>query len=278
MTLRSSFSGSDLFNRAVRRILRPLVRALIAQGVTAPAFYRIVKQTYVEVAAQDLGDRATDSRINVTTGVHRRDVKEFRALDDGQDDSIAQKVSILATVIGRWMSEPAYKGDTGPIPLPRTADEGPSFDGLVRSVSRDIRPRTVLDELIRQNIVEMHEDVVHLLVMGFVGPADMDQKLHFFARNLGDHMQAAVDNLLDDAPPHLERAVFYNNLSAASIAAIEAQARRIGLEALEQINSIAAAHQSEDRTANAASHRFRFGVFFFKEDEDAEGTSDNAER
>ena len=73
------FTKSSLFEQAVRAILRPLVRALIAQGVTATAFYRIVKQTYVEVASDAAGRSATDSQVSVMTGVHRRDVKALRA-------------------------------------------------------------------------------------------------------------------------------------------------------------------------------------------------------
>ena len=57
------------------------MRALIAQGVTAPALYRLLKRLYVEVAEREFrldGERPTDSRISLLTGVHRRDVKAFR--------------------------------------------------------------------------------------------------------------------------------------------------------------------------------------------------------
>lgn len=271
------FSQSSLFERSLRRILQPLVRALIAQGVTAPAVYRIVKQTYVDVAAQELGEAATDSRINIMTGVHRRDVKEFRNRDADEDDGLGHKVSILALVVGRWMSDKAYAGPDGPASLPRSDDAGPSFETLVQSVSRDIRPRTVLDELLRQGVVRIDDDIVSLELLGLVGPADTEQKLHFFAHNLGDHMQAAVDNLLSENPLHLERAVFYNHLEKDSVAAIEEDARRIGIDALSQINSKAASHQTEDKHHPSAIHRFRFGVFFYKEEEDVEGPQPDAD-
>lgn len=251
------------------------MRALIAQGVTAPALYRIVKQTYVEVAVDDLGDAATDSRVNVVTGVHRRDVKEFRTGDQSDSNETQRKVSILLTVVGRWMSDPMFTENGRPRVLPRFAADGPSFETLVQSVSRDIRPRTVLDELTRQGIAELEDDMVRLLSEGLVGSADTDQKLHFFAFNLGDHMQAAVDNLLSDAPEFLERAVFYNNLEASSVAAIEAEARRLSQDGLKRINTLAAGKQAEDKSKPTAHHRFRFGVFFYREEEDAgtKGTS-----
>ena len=268
MAVQDPFSKSSLFEQAVRRLVRPLVRALIAQGVTAPALYRIVKQTYVQVAEEELKNSATDSRISVMTGVHRRDVKEFRSLSRGEDKAVGQKVSILATVVGRWLSDKSFvDADENPAPLPRTAAEGASFDALVQSVSRDIRPRTVLDELERQKIVAVEDNMVTLLLEGLFGSADMDQKLHFFAHNVGDHMQAAVENLISEGAPHFERAVFYNYLSEASVAEIETEARRLSMDALQKVNALASARQDADKADAAARHRFRFGHFFFKQDE-----------
>ncbi|WP_299740548.1 DUF6502 family protein [uncultured Roseobacter sp.] len=260
--------NSGFLDQALRRILKPLVRALIAKGVTAPALYTLVKQTYVDVAVDELKDDATDSRVTVMTGVHRRDVKEFRNRDPAEDVSARRKISTLSTVIGRWLSDPNYQAGGEPAVLPRFGDQSPSFEALVQSVSRDIRPRTVLDELLRQEIVSIREDQVRLELEGLVGTSGSDQKLHFFGHNLGDHMQAGVDNLLSDTSPHMERAVFYNSLSAHSVAEIEKAARDLGLEALKQINTLAAARQSEDVKSGTATHRFRFGVFFYQEDED----------
>ena len=63
---------------ALKRLLRPLVRLLIAKGVTLPAMIELLKDVYVGVAVHDLesGSKGpTDSRVSVMTGVHRKDVK-----------------------------------------------------------------------------------------------------------------------------------------------------------------------------------------------------------
>lgn len=264
------FSQSGRFERAVRGILRALVRALIAKNVTVTSLYRVVKQSYVEVAEEMLGEAATDSRISVMTGVHRRDVKEFRGQPSDDAEAQRRKVSTLSTVIGRWMAKADYvDADGEPILIPRSSASGPSFEALVQSVSRDIRPRTVLDELVRQGIVEVDGDDVRLVLSGLVSPADMEQRLHFFSHNLGDHMNAAVDNILTEEPPHLERAVFYNNLDDAALERIETDVRDVATEALRKINTVAAKLQSDDPTDPDATNRFRFGVFLYKENEQA---------
>ena len=264
----------NIFARALRGLLRPLVRAMIARGVTAPAFYRMLKRVYVEVAEQDFGldnERQTDSRISMLTGVHRRDVRAFRAESAGPAEATEEKVTTIASVLGRWLADPmTIDGEGRPLPLPKSAGDGPTFDALVRSVSTDIRPRTVLDELERQRLIEQAEGFVHLRADAFLGPADPEQKVHFFAENVGDHLAAAVDNLLAEQPSFMERAVFYNRLTSASIEEIEAKARELGGDALIELNQMAHARQASDLDAPDGTHRFRFGVFFFREDEAAE--------
>jgi hypothetical protein len=266
--------GASSFGRVIASLLRPLVRALIAQGISAPALYRIIKQVYVEVAESDFrieGSRQTDSRISLLTGVHRRDVKSFRDSDRSADAAAKDKATTLATVIGRWLASDETRGGDGlPLPLARTG-EGTSFETLVRSVSKDIRPRTVLDELIRQNIAEVIEGDVVLRSDVFLGPSDPDQKIFFFAQNVGDHIAAAVDNLLADDPVFMERAVFYNRLTPESVEAIEAEARRIGGAALSDLNQMAHERQQDDLNAPNGTSRFRFGLFFYAEDEGAAG-------
>lgn len=274
MATNDPFSKSTLFQQALLGILRPLIRALIAQGVTAPAFYRIVKRSYVHVAEQEMGDGATDSAISVATGVHRRDVKTFRQPADPTQENERRGFSILATVVGRWLSDPSLTDANGdPLSLPRTGEV--SFDELVRSVSMDIRPRAVLDELVRQRIATEEDDMLALDADTLVGPANLDQKLHFFSLNLGDHMNAAVENLLHEDPPFLERAVFYNNLTEASSVEIEAESRRVAVEALMGINALARARQAADRDDPDATHRFRFGVFYYAEDEGHAGPQED---
>lgn len=257
----------NAFTRVISGLLRPLVRALIAQGITAPALYRIVKRIYVEVAELEFqleGERQTDSRISMLTGVHRRDVRSFRDQDLSAEEASREKVTTMASVLGRWLAQ----SPDGPAPLPRSGEN--SFETLVRAVSKDIRPRTVLDELERQALVTQQDGMVHLRSDAFLGPADPEQKVHFFAENVGDHISAAVENLLAEEPPFLERAVFYNRLTASSVGEIEKIARNLSEEALLSLNDMAHTRQQQDLDAADGTHRMRFGVFFYSVDEASE--------
>ncbi|MEO0820461.1 MAG: DUF6502 family protein [Pseudomonadota bacterium] len=282
MSIDEPTSKPEIFARVLKGVLRPLVKALIAHGVTVPAVYRLLKELYVEVAETEfpLDDRRpTDSRIHLLTGVHRKDIRSIR--EAGYEDASASRLRMAAitNLVGRWLGDPETTDAQGaPLPLPRQSDSGPSFEALAASVSRDTRPRTLLDALIQQGLVRFDSatGMVRLDPEAVVGPAELGQKVHFFGQNVGDHIAAATDNLLAEAEkaPFLERAVFYNRLTPGSVDAIEASARALGTEALGTLNRIAFAHQQADEALPEASQRFRFGVFFFRVDE---GPSDVAD-
>lgn len=282
MTIPVEDPQASLFASILKRLLRPLVRALISNGVTAPAFYQIVKSVYVEVAEADFpleGKRQTDSRITILTGVHRRDVHAMRNETLASDAAVQRKVSTIASVTGAWLGNPATTDAQGnPLPLPRMAQTGPSFESLVQSVSRDIRPRTILEELLRQKL--LHEAKDGMLILhadAFVGPADTAQKVHFFGDNVGDHIAAAVENLLAPEPPFMERAVFYNKLTPASVDRIETQGREQGMALLKDINRLAASCQSADDGKPDATERLRLGVFFYRAGQSPNAVDPDAE-
>ncbi len=263
-------SRSDAIIRVLKGLLRPLVRALIAQGVTAPVFYRLVKQAYVDVAESELDDGVnpvTDSRISVATGVHRRDVKAMRTQDQTEEAATRAKISTLSLVVGKWLATDDYLDQEGnPAPLRRFGSDVPSFERLVQSISRDIRPRSVLDELIRQKLATLDDlDMVTLRTQAFVGPADQEHRIHFFSSNVGDHLAAAAENLMSEDPPFLERAVFYNRLTPSSVDEIEELARNLGNNTLRTINKEANDRQSKDLGDEKTIERFRFGMFFYRE-------------
>lgn len=266
-----SASDPNLFLRVLRGLLRPLVRALISRGVTAPAFYRLLKSVYVDVAFHDFriedGAPPTDSRVSLLTGVHRRDVRAYLSDPDETWQSARTKSATFATVLGQWLARPDLKDQQGhPIALPRTSVAGPDFERLVQSVSRDIRPRTVLDELLRQGLVTEDADgLLRLAEDSFLGRSSEDHKIIFFAANVGDHLAAAAENLLSDDARFLERAVFYNRLSSASVDQLEARARLLSQSALEELNAESNTLQQADKDETGPLERYRFGVYLYRE-------------
>lgn len=260
---------------ALKRIMRPLVRLLISRGIHLPRVVAALKQVYVDVAEKDFrlnGKSPTDSRISVLTGLYRRDVGNIRR--EGTPTSTPSTMALSATVVGRWLGDPAYRDNQGRAKtLYRSADQGsPNFQELAHGCSRDVHPRTVLDDLIDQKLVEWDEDedVVVLTKRAFVPDSNSEEMMHFFEMNIHDHLAAAVGNIVEDETKKafLERAVYYNQLTPKSVEQLESLAQTRSDELLQEMNSEALLRQDRDRGEDELSKRFRFGVFFYSENED----------
>ncbi len=262
---------SEALLSAVRRVLRPLVRLLISKGVTLPTLTGLLKEAYVDVAETHFpvnGKRLTDSRINLLTGVHRKDVKRLR-LERHVEKDIPQAVGLGAQIVSRWVSDPSTIDSEGqPIPLPRQGNSASesSFDRLVESVSKDVRPRAVLDEWLRLGVATMDdENRVVLNRRAFVPEKGFDEKAFYFGRNIHDHLAATAHNLVGDSNPRLERSVHYGGLSESSVKDLSEEAEKLGMEALLTLNRLARDRVESDKGQDGAEHRFNFGLYFFDE-------------
>ena len=256
---------------AVRRLLRPLVRLLIARSLPFPVVSAVLRGLYVDVAERDfpVGDKKqTDSRITLLTGVYRKDVKRLR-----RQHALAapppRALSLGSQLVARWMALPEYRDEAGaPRPLARvaTADDAASFESLVRSVSTDIRPRVVLDEWLRLGIARVDErERVCLNIQAFIPAQGSDEMTYFFARNLHDHIAAAVHNMLGEPSPFLDRSVHYNHLTAEAVAELSELARRRAGDVLSELNARALALQQHSAGRAGASNRFNLGFYLFSE-------------
>ena len=145
-------------------MLAPLVRLMLANGVTYPQLIAALKPAFLQAAYAELaesGQRISDSAISIVSGVHRKDV---RALS--QKQPAPRLLSLAGEVIVRWTSDARYMAQDGsprPLPLRGGNDhDQPSFDQLTQSVSRDLHSRAVLDELSRLGVLEVIDDLCHL--------------------------------------------------------------------------------------------------------------------
>lgn len=270
MPTRISHTGTAALLDAVRRLLRPLARLLMSHGIDYPGFVALARGVFVDVAARDFHDDGrpiTDSRVSLLSGVHRREVKRLRG--EISPTIPPQAVSMGSRIVARWCAEAQYlDAQRKPKPLPRLAKEGgdASFEKLVAGVSMDIRPRAVLDEWLRLGVATLDgEDRVHLTEAAFVPAHGAEEKAFFFGKNLHDHMSAAVHNMLDGRPALLERSVYYDGLTPASVARLRERSRELAIAALQEVNRQAMELQQQDADHPDAQARMTMGVYFYTE-------------
>jgi len=259
----------------VRTVQRPLVRGLVRRGVQLPQIVEELKALYVDAASQEAAKtgRVTQSAISVMSGVHRKDVKRLleRPSDAPRPPSAA---SMGSKLIGIWMGRaPFAQKDGSPLPLyEKRSDGSPSFEELVGEVSQDVRSRAVLDDWLRLNVVLRRDDgLVVLNTEAFATPEAEVEALHFFGRNLRDHVSAGLHNLEGQDPRFIDRATFYWGLTDASIEKLRLLAQELGAEAVREANKQALDLATTDRERGDGQNRMTFGVYFYAEDEESDG-------
>jgi len=273
MTQKQTTQQTALF-KAIKRILRPMVSIMLRQGITYTAFIDLLKDTYVEVADQEFvidGKRQTDSRISVLTGVHRKEVKRIREIETAVLEPKERKASLGAQLMAFWLGNPSCIDENGkPLALPRVSvGEEMSFDSMVKMVTKDVHPRSLLDDWLSQGIVSSDSDgLVVLHESGYVPDEDYEEKLYFAGKNIGDHLAVVKHNLAGQKKPMLDRAVYYHDLSEESVQILETFARRASINLLTEVNQLAGRLHAKDQASNedGSVHAIHFGAYFLRQE------------
>jgi hypothetical protein len=148
-----------------------------------------------------------------------------------------------------------------PIALARSGP-APSFDALALSVTRNVHPRTVLEELQRLKLVELAGDQVVPLKTSFVPSAGFADMAAFLAANVSDHAAAACANLAGQSPPFLEQSVFADGLTPESIELLALQARQSWKRNFDDTVALASQLYERDKDRSGAM-RMRVGMYFY---------------
>ena len=254
---------------ALDLLLAPIARLCLARGLNFAAAVERLKQSYVGAARDAHAGRhgARDvSRVSAATGISRREVTRI------SNELVAPAVvrgSPATKVFTRWAGSAKLRDRNGEAKPLRRHGRAPSFEALSYSVTHDIHPTVILDELCRLGLTRHDEatGMVHLLRDAFAPHEDQGRALSFLGSNVGDHLLAAVENVLADEPRHLEQAIFADELSDESMAdvrsLVNAQWRAMLAEMVPKLEALIEA----DRLAGKrARKRVRIGLYSFNTD------------
>ena len=180
---------------AVEHLLYPLARLLLDRGIGFGTLSEVVKFVMIKEAERQLGDAqegaVTDSRISIATGIHRKEAKRLRALDAHDTDYFA--AGLTAQVVAKWTGDPKLRTRQGPKPLPKKkkTTRGFDFEDLVRSISTDVRPKAVLDDMLLRGLASMDKDgLVELHPDNLALKQGQEETLQYLSMNIHDHLNS----------------------------------------------------------------------------------------
>lgn len=262
---------ADALHDALRAIVLPLARLAVGQGLPFAAAEEIMKRAFVECAADahpGLPPHRKVSRISTVTGINRREVTRLTRTRAAPPP---RRPSVASEVYARWLTDAAYQDRRGrPRVLPRQGP-APSFETLAQAVTRDVHPRSLLDELLRLRLGTLDPATDRVTLAADATPrGDAARLLGFLGDNVGDHLQAAVGNVLGDGEgrgdPHFDQAVFADGVSDDTMAWLRQLVRERWGALLAGI-----VPELEERLAGDAQHapppsrRWRLGLYSYDE-------------
>jgi Family of unknown function (DUF6502) len=258
---------ADALLQAVDALLAPLAQLAVAKGMPCAVVEERLRQAFVSAAQSahpNLLPHRMVSRIATATGLNRREVSRLMQ----PEPAAPRRRPVAAEVFALWSGDPQYADAQGrPRSLPRQG-EGASFETLAQRVTRDVHPRSLLDELLRLGLAvqDTGDDSVALVQNAFVPRGDTERMLGFLGHNVGDHLGAAVANVLGDGRQHFEQAVFADELSAQSVAAVR-QSIDAQWQALRSalVPELTAMIEADHAAGRAQDQRLRVGLFSYSE-------------
>lgn len=261
---------------ALAGLLASVGRLAVGRGLPYAVAEELLRQAFVQAASDahpGLPEHRKVSRISATTGINRREVTRLvqQRADAAAGGPTPAPRSPASQVFAHWRTAPEWRdGEGRPRVLPRLGP-APSFETLAQDVTRDVHPRSLLDELVRLQLATWDEaaDTVTLVRETFTAPGDVVRQLGYLGANVGDHLGAAVANVLggrERAHPreHFEQAISATGLSQDSIDAVHPVVQAHWQQLLKALVPLLEARVAADETLDPPPQgRVRVGLFSF---------------
>lgn len=264
--------SATAIQQSLIKLLRPVVRMLLRNGVAFSDLAGWLKRLYVDVAEKEFaveGRKQTVARISVLTGLNRKEVK--RLLGEPLVQASYQVSHNRAQrVISGWMSDADFVDEQGRAKHLDINDKETGFATLVRRYSGDIPPRAILDELLRVGVVEkLDGDRLKLNKRGYVPHRSNDEMLTMLGESGADLLATMDHNLVTPTEQsRLQLRVAYDNLPLESVQIFRGMSRDRAHEFLHGLDQFLS---TQDRDANPNSkgqgrYRAGMGVYYFEQE------------
>jgi hypothetical protein len=257
---------------ALIKILQPITRILLRNGMSFITFNNIAKWIFVDTAAREFGisgRKQSISRISVITGLSRKEVKRVMEKAPPEETAFGEQYNRAARVIAAWRRERDYTDPDGNPRVLSAHGQGHTFAELVRKFSGDLPYRAVLDELVSAGTVErVEEDSVKLLNRSYVPGDDENMKLHILGTDVG-HLASTIDHNLkaDPSGRFFQRKVSYDNLPKEVLPVFHELAAKAAQKLLEDLDRWLADHDRDTHPDVDGTGRYGsgLGVYYFEE-------------
>ena len=257
---------------AILRLLRPLIRILLRNGVSYGTFADLTRWMYVDVAMKEFsieGRKQSTSRVSVLTGLSRKEVKRMQEISRPEDTERDEKYNRAARVISAWRREREFLDAQGKPSTLSISGPWSTFSEIVRRFSGDVPVRAILDELLRIGAVrQLDNGKIQLRKKAYVPETSEADKLHILGTDVG-HLISTIDYNLQPkvTTARFQRKVSYDNLPDEVLPAFRKLSAKQAQKLLEKMDEWLAGNDRDVTPSIEGTGRnlAGLGIYYFEE-------------
>jgi hypothetical protein len=261
---------------AFRKLMAPLVRILLRQGVSSREFAEVLKDVFVAEAASELATperKASLARIAIVTGLTRKEVASIVREEALRRKGRESNANRAARVLEAWHTDPRF---VGPYGFPRDLliegdDPAGTFEHLVRRYSGDMPVRAMLDELVRVGAARLLDGglMVQVLARSYI-PKDMTpETIQVFTQAVRRYIETVDFNLSrrEVGLRRFDRAVYPDpGLREEDVPAFQQEMREYLESVISEIDFRSTSYLRPNSATGEKTVRVGVGLFFYHDE------------
>jgi hypothetical protein len=255
----------EVVQTTIMRILKPLIRILLRNGVAYGTFADIARKIYVDSGfdeARRSGQKETVSNVSIITGINRKEVKRLREALAVDTDNSLRKFNRIVRVLAGWQHDEEFLDEDHEVmDLQLEGDTG-SFTALVRKYSGDMPVVAMLNALMDSgNIKIIDNGNIQLINPNYLPKSDSDEKLNILGIDTAEFIETIDHNITIE---HAEDAWFQRKASNTQVrvASLPKLKQRINKKAQQLLEDIDADFSENETDGDEPTCSVSIGIYF----------------
>jgi len=256
----------NALNRSATKILRPLARILLRNGVSCKDFEELVRKAYVDEAftlSEEKQAKTTVSSVSAQTGLSRKEVKRLKELNLDEPNASKQKYNRATRVISGWVNDPSFIDPLGhPKPLKLNNNDTNDFATLVKLYSGDITPKAMLDLLLEAECVQVQQDSVQLIKPAYLPGNDSTEVAFILGNDANELIQTIGHNMsCESENKRFQRKVSTTKLAKDAKEAFQQISAKHAQALLEELDAWLLEHEA---SSPEESQYVSLGIYYYE--------------
>lgn len=261
-----------ILNESALKILRPLVRVMIRNGMSCGSFEELVRKAYVDEAfsiGKQNKTKTTISSVSAQTGLSRKEVKRLKEQEETHSIEVEQKYNRAVRVISGWINEAKYTDESGNAKILLIDGETSSFADLVKEFSGDIPTKAMLNLLITANCVKVTGNTVQLIKHAYVPGKDSTEIIRILGVDTNELINTIDHNLIAaESNKHYQRKVSTAILNKNAIEEFKIISQNQSQALLEELDAWLTQNEVEADDDNACY--VSLGIYYYEQQDSGE--------